>query len=447
MRRRTLIAGLAVLHAGLVALSGTEARGVRGHHPEGHRARQPRSGSPTPATAAIASSSSSRRGASASTCRARSSGAPCGQAGTRFLDIRSRIASGGERGLLGLAFHPQYATNGFFFVYYTSVANATPPVRNTGDIVIARYTVTADPNIADPASERILIVIPHSSASATTTAGRSPSGPTASCTRRWATAAAAATPSRTARTLSTMLGKIHRIDVNEPNPPFYRIPPTNPFQSGGPGTCGQFPGSLRRDLGLRAAQPLAVQLRPSDRRPLHRGRRPGRVGGDRLPARGRRGRPQLRLGRAGGRPARCRAGPDRQLLRERPRRLLRGLHQRRLHAPRPRVRPQHRDHGHRRLRLPRAGDERGVDGRPTCSPTSAAAGIWRGFRDGGGNWQMQEMFTGQPVHHQLRRGRSGRTCTSCAAAALFQIYPWSVDRRAPGLVRPRASSSGCTRRA
>ncbi len=79
-------------------------------------------------------------------------GAPCGQAGTRFLDIRSKITSGGERGLLGLAFHPDYETNGRFFVYYTAVANPAPPARNNGDIVIARYSVTADPNIADPAS-------------------------------------------------------------------------------------------------------------------------------------------------------------------------------------------------------------------------------------------------------------------------------------------------------
>src|SRR5688572_7935530 len=45
-------------------------------------------------------------------------GAPCGSAGTRFLDIRNKIVSGGERGLLGLAFHPDYETNGRFFVYY-----------------------------------------------------------------------------------------------------------------------------------------------------------------------------------------------------------------------------------------------------------------------------------------------------------------------------------------
>jgi len=53
------------------------------------------------------------------------------------------FTSGGERGLLGLAFHPQYASNGFFFVYYTD---------GFGDVRIARYSRSADPNVADAAS-------------------------------------------------------------------------------------------------------------------------------------------------------------------------------------------------------------------------------------------------------------------------------------------------------
>src|SRR5689334_15318196 len=53
-----------------------------------------------------------------------------------FLDISARVLSGGERGLLGMAFHPDYATNGFFYVYYT--ARATGAIAD-GDIVIARY--------------------------------------------------------------------------------------------------------------------------------------------------------------------------------------------------------------------------------------------------------------------------------------------------------------------
>src|SRR5437899_1909613 len=60
---------------------------------------------------------------------------------TVFLDIRTRIASGGERGLLGLAFHPHYATNGRFFVYYTRSGDGT--------IVIAEYRASTNPNVAN----------------------------------------------------------------------------------------------------------------------------------------------------------------------------------------------------------------------------------------------------------------------------------------------------------
>ena len=62
-----------------------------------------------------------------------------------FLDITDRVGSrGNEQGLLGLAFHPRYAESGLFFVNYTD---------KDGDTVIARFRVTADPNIADPSSE------------------------------------------------------------------------------------------------------------------------------------------------------------------------------------------------------------------------------------------------------------------------------------------------------
>ena len=66
---------------------------------------------------------------------------------TAFLDIDPLVLSGGERGLLGLAFSPDYASNGQFFVNYTN---------NSGNTVIARYTVSANPAVADPASALIL---------------------------------------------------------------------------------------------------------------------------------------------------------------------------------------------------------------------------------------------------------------------------------------------------
>ncbi|MBI4473594.1 MAG: PQQ-dependent sugar dehydrogenase, partial [Acidobacteria bacterium] len=73
---------------------------------------------------------------------------------TLFLDITSRVLSGGERGLLGLAFHPQFSTNRRFFVNYTR--------RPDGATVVAEYTLDAtDPNRAEPASETVLLVIPQ----------------------------------------------------------------------------------------------------------------------------------------------------------------------------------------------------------------------------------------------------------------------------------------------
>src|SRR5262249_7927073 len=77
-----------------------------------------------------------------------------GLRGTPFLDIQSRVSTNGEQGLLGLAFHPGYATQRFFYVDYTDT---------NGDVVIARYAPSAgDPNVADPASAAILLTIPHS---------------------------------------------------------------------------------------------------------------------------------------------------------------------------------------------------------------------------------------------------------------------------------------------
>ena len=69
---------------------------------------------------------------------------------TAFLDINSLVSnSGGERGLLGLAFHPNFTSNGYFFVNY---------INNSGDTVVSRFTVNpTDSNLADVNSELILL--------------------------------------------------------------------------------------------------------------------------------------------------------------------------------------------------------------------------------------------------------------------------------------------------
>lgn len=71
---------------------------------------------------------------------------------TAFLDITGPVQSGGEQGLLGLAFHPQYESNGFFYVYYND---------NSSNIAIARYSVSGNPDVANPASGLVILPIAH----------------------------------------------------------------------------------------------------------------------------------------------------------------------------------------------------------------------------------------------------------------------------------------------
>ncbi|MCF6264202.1 MAG: PQQ-dependent sugar dehydrogenase [Xanthomonadales bacterium] len=70
-----------------------------------------------------------------------------------FLDINLKVSSGGERGLLGLDFDPDFSNNGYFYVNYTK---SSP---NFGDTIIERYKVSSDPNVADPASAQVIMRI------------------------------------------------------------------------------------------------------------------------------------------------------------------------------------------------------------------------------------------------------------------------------------------------
>src|ERR671914_528082 len=65
---------------------------------------------------------------------------------TPFLDITGPVLDGGERGLLSLAFAPDYAASGLFYAYYTAAPN--------GDLSVVEYRRSADPNVADPGSAR-----------------------------------------------------------------------------------------------------------------------------------------------------------------------------------------------------------------------------------------------------------------------------------------------------
>jgi glucose/arabinose dehydrogenase len=136
---------------------------------------------------------------------------------TPFLDLRSLItASGQEQGLLGIAFHPSYAQNGRFFVYYTA--------RN-GDNTVAEYRVSSDPARADPASGRVLLAIPDFAANHN--GGSLQFGPDGMLYIGTGDGGGAGDPQRTSQNLGSLLGKLLRIDVDRGTP--YAIPPDNPF--------------------------------------------------------------------------------------------------------------------------------------------------------------------------------------------------------------------------
>lgn len=141
---------------------------------------------------------------------------------TPFLDIRDRVGSrGSEQGLLGIAFHPQYAKNGYFYLNYTDRA---------GDTVIARFQ--ADPpssNVANPASEQILLRVAQPYANHN--GGVVVFGPDGYLYLGLGDGGSAGDPQNNAQSLNTHLGKILRLDVDAGSP--YAIPPTNPFAAGG----------------------------------------------------------------------------------------------------------------------------------------------------------------------------------------------------------------------
>jgi hypothetical protein len=143
-----------------------------------------------------------------------------------FLDLSSIVSCCGERGLLGLAFHPQFAANRVFFVDYTNAA---------GNTVIARYQGSAgNPNAADPASAVTLLTIVQPFANHN--GGQLQFGPDGYLYIGMGDGGSANDPNCNAQRDDTLLGKLLRIDVdqNVSSPPFYGIPTSNPFA--GPGT-------------------------------------------------------------------------------------------------------------------------------------------------------------------------------------------------------------------
>lgn len=134
-----------------------------------------------------------------------------------FLDISARVLAGGERGLLGLAFHPRYAQNGRFFVNYTDAR---------GDTRLAEFRVTSgDPELADPASERLVLQVTQPFANHN--GGGLAFGPDGFLYAALGDGGSGGDPQGNGQNLSTLLGKLLRLDVDGATP--YAVPASNPF--------------------------------------------------------------------------------------------------------------------------------------------------------------------------------------------------------------------------
>jgi len=146
---------------------------------------------------------------------------------TPFLDITPKVNFSGEMGLLGLAFHPQFAQNHKFYVHYDQM------VGSQIQSVIAEYQVSAaDANQADPASERILLTVnqpfPNHKG------GQLVFGPDGFLYIGFGDGGSGGDPLGNGQNLQTLLGKMLRIDVDHTSSGLqYAIPADNPFAAGG----------------------------------------------------------------------------------------------------------------------------------------------------------------------------------------------------------------------
>ena len=143
---------------------------------------------------------------------------------TPFLDISDLVSCCGEQSLLGLAFHPDYANNGFFYVDYTD---------NAGNTVVARYTVSAkDPNVGDPDSAYAILT--QAQPFPNHNGGQITFGPDGYLYIALGDGGSGGDPQENGQNLQTWLGKILRVDINSdgfPGDPNrnYAVPPDNPF--------------------------------------------------------------------------------------------------------------------------------------------------------------------------------------------------------------------------
>jgi glucose/arabinose dehydrogenase len=133
-----------------------------------------------------------------------------------FLDLRGQITSAGERGLLGLAFHPKYATNGFFYVDYTDLA---------GNTRVVRFHAAPGADTSDATAGTVILAVPQPFANHN--GGMLQFGADGMLYIGMGDGGSGGDPQGNGQRLNTLLGKILRIDVDRGSP--YAIPPDNPF--------------------------------------------------------------------------------------------------------------------------------------------------------------------------------------------------------------------------
>ena len=150
-----------------------------------------------------------------------------------LLDMDTLVACCGERGLLGLAFHPDYATNGYFFVYYT--AEATGDIA-TGDVVLARYQTRATA-LETATTAKILLTVEHSTYGNHNGGGLAFGPDDGYLYVSVGDGGSGGDPFNSGQNLGTLLGKVLRLAVNasSDSPPFYTVPADNPFVGEPPG--------------------------------------------------------------------------------------------------------------------------------------------------------------------------------------------------------------------
>lgn len=140
-----------------------------------------------------------------------------------FLTVSGISTNANERGLLSMAFHPNYKNNDFFFVYYTN---------SNGDIEVSRYKVSSgNANVADATSKQVVITIPHPTYS-NHNGGKLNFGSDGYLYFGTGDGGSGGDPGNNAQNGNSLLGKILRINVStETSAPFYTIPPDNPYVS------------------------------------------------------------------------------------------------------------------------------------------------------------------------------------------------------------------------